>query len=242
MPIVLNLAGVQASQALTPVPAGQYVVAVNSVKMKTASTGTPMLEWIFAVEEGPYAGRRLFTNTVVGKQDAMWRVKDFLLALGFAPEELEGAVELEPEQLIGLTATAVVNVREYNGENRNEIKRLIANPDENDGGMPKWSEDTETEEDEGAPTKAAPVSAEAAAAAEVQREAEADEDEDEEEDVDAVLAELAGPYMIPPTVKISPKARTLAEEYEVPLDQIKPSGPKGTYSVADIQAWLDAAE
>ena len=237
MPIVLNLAGVQASQALTPVPAGQYVVAVNSVKMKTASTGTPMLEWIFAVEEGPYAGRRLFTNTVVGKQDAMWRVKDFLLALGFAPEELEGAVELEPEQLIGLTATAVVNVREYNGENRNEIKRLIANPDENDSDMPKWSEDTDFE---GAPTKAAPMSAEAAAAAEVQREAEADEDE--AEDVDEVLAELAGPYMIPPTVKISPKARTLAEEYEVPLDQIKPSGPKGTYSVADIQAWLDAAE
>ena len=138
MAISLNLAGVQA-RSFEALPEGKYLVEVLEVKPKTAaSSGAPMLAWVFRVLEEDYAGRQLFTNTVL-TDVSLWKLKGFLIALGYTEEELAGELELDPDELTGLQAIARVKVRDYNGEARNDVASLEAI---------EASADVVTEEDE----------------------------------------------------------------------------------------------
>jgi hypothetical protein len=125
MAISLNLSGVQA-RSFEPLPEGKYLVEVLEVKAKiAASSGAPMLAWTFRVLDEDYEGRQLFTNTVL-TDNSLWKLKSFLIALGYTEEELNGEIELDPDELVGLQAVARVKTREYQGETRNDVNALEA--------------------------------------------------------------------------------------------------------------------
>lgn len=106
MPITVNLKGVQTE--LEVVPAGVYESTVASVTEATSKAGNPMLSVKLRIDAPEdFAGRMLFDNFSLLPQ-ALWRLKRWLLDLGYDPDELEGQIELEPEELVGLEVDVVV--------------------------------------------------------------------------------------------------------------------------------------
>ncbi len=111
MTIKLNLADVQTE--LTAVPAGNYAVTVSSVQETLSkSSNKPMLAVKLRIEEPEdQAGRILFDNFSLQPQ-ALWKLKRWLLALGYAEDEI-AEFELDPEELVGLDCVAAVIVEPF---------------------------------------------------------------------------------------------------------------------------------
>lgn len=110
---------------MAPLPAGEYYVQVVACKPKTSSTGKGMLEWQYRVVEGEYENRRVFQNTMMQPEN-LWKLKQNLIGLGFTEEDLGGNIELNPDELIGLECFAIVTQRDYQGQMRNNVDRLIS--------------------------------------------------------------------------------------------------------------------
>ena len=238
----LNFAGVQASGDLSPIPDGTYEMSVVSVKPKTASTGSPMLEWVFEVESGNFTGRRVFSNTIL-LANSLWRTKDFLIALGFTDDELNGEFELVPSELIGLRAYAIVGSKMVSGTMRNEIIRLVPSTTTSVSVTPPVSsadapvatrtwDDMEGSEGGDGIGDAPPDLTSLDDVDELDFLTEEDIVEEEDE------APAPVPYVIPSSVKISATARAYAMEHRVDLAAITPSGPGKTYMMADLKAWV----
>lgn len=100
---------------------GMYVVTIKSVKEKVASTGKDM--WLVCFEEEETKAV-IFENYVLDPACA-WKVKELLNAIGL--EVPADNFELpEPCDLQGLVVKAKVVQGEYNGEPKNEIKKVFA--------------------------------------------------------------------------------------------------------------------
>jgi hypothetical protein len=120
MPVHLNLTN---AKGFEPLPAGEYRVVVDSVVAKDSKQGNPMLSWTFTVLDEDFANRKLFANHVLNNDIALSRLRAALVAFGFPPEELEGEVDLNVDDLKGLEAVAVVQIREgLQGEPQNDIR------------------------------------------------------------------------------------------------------------------------
>lgn len=144
----LDFSGVQ-SFTSDPVPAGTYPTTLFSCKPKKAqSTGNSMLEWVFEISEGDYQRRRVFINTVLS-QEARWKLKAILR--GFAPSldlDLEGEIDFEPSDLIGMGVLAVVTQRIDNkGVLRNEVSNTLPLQDEDDEDDNYFSSDEDEDQD-----------------------------------------------------------------------------------------------
>lgn len=238
----LNFTGVQASGDLSPIPDGTYDMSVVSVKPKTASTGSPMLEWVFEVEGGNFTGRRVFSNTIL-LPNSLWRTKDFLIALGFTEEELGGEFELVPSELIGLRAYAIVGSKMVSGTMRNEIIRLVpsttttisvAQP-ESTANAPVVAQTWEGMEGSEGGDGIGDTPPDLTSLDDVDElDFLAEEDIVEEDEEEAPVL----PYVIPSNTKISNTARAYAMEHRADLAAITPSGPGKTYMMADLKAWV----
>lgn len=139
MAISLDLSGVQST--FEAIPAGKYLVTLTSLRNKTSSTGKPMLEWIFTVADSEFRRRKLFVNTILQKE-FLWKTKQLLIGLGMTKEELAGNVDIEPAELIGLQAIALVSVRALqDGSNGNHVDNLIQlEPEEHtESGVPEFA-------------------------------------------------------------------------------------------------------
>jgi hypothetical protein len=121
-----DFTGVESNNRPT-VPAGPYLASVVSCKPKKASTGSNMFEWCFQIEDGAYAGLRVWTNTVLLPQ-VMWRLKNILR--GFASAlalDLDGEIDFEPEDVIGQLAHIVVTQRtDKQGQLRSDVQNTIS--------------------------------------------------------------------------------------------------------------------
>ena len=96
-----------------------YEVTVKKVEEKPASTGKPML---FVVFEEATTGSAIFENYVL-TPECLWKLKDLLEAAGL---DASGAVEFDPQDLVGMTFQAKVVQREYNDSKVNSIKKIYA--------------------------------------------------------------------------------------------------------------------
>lgn len=124
MALNFNFKDVTAMDAL---PAGNYKVRVDEAELKYGNeSGNPYIAVTLLVEGGEFDGRKLFKNMSLTEK-SLWSVKRDLSALGVNmdrsidfedPRELQG--------LIGARGQAVVIQKEYEGEKRNEVKKLIA--------------------------------------------------------------------------------------------------------------------
>lgn len=109
------------------VPAGKYTVRVVKGENVKASTGADMVKVEMEIEGGPYAGRKLWTNIVftVDNPNAMRFTIRKLNGLGIT-KEIISTQKPTPAQIasmiVGVVSEAEVEVRQYNDEDRNDVK------------------------------------------------------------------------------------------------------------------------
>lgn len=102
---------------------GTYPARLEAVEKKIAKSGNSMLVWRFRTLN---SDRRAFwTNTVLTK-DAMWKVMETAVACG---AKGEGQQRIDVSKLVGNPCRLVVVQGTYEGEDRPEIKKVLA-PDQ----------------------------------------------------------------------------------------------------------------
>lgn len=117
--LVLDLSEVAGFE---PLPAGAYVATISKWEVGTSKALKPKLEINLVVDKPrEMQGRKLFDNPSL-QQQAAFRVKQVLTALG---EEVEGRVTISTGQHVGEQVGVIVVQREYNGEMRNNIARYV---------------------------------------------------------------------------------------------------------------------
>jgi hypothetical protein len=134
---LVDLSGVGDSAGFECLPRGLYEVLVDECTYGNSQrSGNPMWTWVFEVADGDYAGRKLFYHTPF-MESTMPRVKKIVGIL--APELL--ATKFNPQQLadenffVGKRCRARVDVRKYEGENRNNVRDVLASQETSEGFM-----------------------------------------------------------------------------------------------------------
>jgi hypothetical protein len=122
-------------------PAGIYDVTVASLEFGTSQrSGNKMWTWQFEVEGGEFAGRKLFYHTVFS-EGGMPRVKRTLARIkcddNANVQLLNGPfnpqVVADEGRLLGARCRLRVAIRNYEGENRNEVKDVLVPTTGGDG-------------------------------------------------------------------------------------------------------------
>lgn len=106
------------------VPIGEYQVWINSVLEKGEGEGR-YLNFMFKVADGPSKGRTLFTNASF-KKDAVWKLKNILVAAGIAQQGFKGAVKWANEDLVGKKVGVRVSHEDYNDAKREAVNTIFA--------------------------------------------------------------------------------------------------------------------
>lgn len=112
-----------------PIPAGWYDCVLSDWEWveESQTSGEPYIKFEFAVDEGEFEGRKLWRNSSV-QTKALPYLKKLLLALGADADDVGGefdADDLIPD-LVGNPCRIKVKMREYEGEEQNEIERITA--------------------------------------------------------------------------------------------------------------------
>lgn len=93
-------------QGLEPIPAGTYEAEVVEAKEGVSRTENPKIDLRWKILGGSQDGRVVF-DTLAFSPNALWRVKNTLLGLGFS-KDFTG--DVTPEDLIGRSATIMVTI------------------------------------------------------------------------------------------------------------------------------------
>lgn len=137
MPIAINLAGVEVQGSFEPIPRGLYPVTITKATSKTSKKGNPVFELEMAISEdaSEFANRKLWFNlTVIAS--TLWKVKKTMLQMGWTAEQLDGGLELDEEEWVGLEAIADVRQKVVDGVLRNQVEELYSpenSPEADDG-------------------------------------------------------------------------------------------------------------
>lgn len=125
--LVVDLNDVE-DTSFEPMPKGMYDCIVDALDfVYSQNSGNPMWTWVLEVQDGEFAGRKLFFHTVFKgaglpiTKKALQRVAPELLDQPFNPQEVA-----ESGSMIGRPLRARVDVRKYEGEMRNSVKELFA--------------------------------------------------------------------------------------------------------------------
>lgn len=134
-PSIIEYSSDLASQeAPSPLPVGEYPGEVVKAENKVSTTsGNTYCQVTFRIDadaypidftEGDPDGTLLTYNRVLVLPDTgvvRWRLKKFLTALG-----AKLGRSFDPADLMGLTATVVIEHRDFEGEQQAQIARVIA--------------------------------------------------------------------------------------------------------------------
>lgn len=116
MPITVDL-----SDDILPV--GTYEVAITDGSLEDSqSSAFQYYKWELTVQEGEFAGRKLFLNTSLSPK-ARWKLREFLAAIG-VPITQDGdrsTATFEPADLISRRMVVEVDTNTYEGQLRNNI-------------------------------------------------------------------------------------------------------------------------
>jgi len=105
-------------------PEGDYNTVIYEIKTKTSQAGNPMLEFTFQIPEGePNAGRRFWANYSL-LPNAVWKLKQTLVGLGYSAEKLAGQFDLDPEELKGTPAIVTITKGQWNGKETNNVEAV----------------------------------------------------------------------------------------------------------------------
>lgn len=128
MSFKVNFTDVQTNN-FEALPAGVYHVRATDGEVRESgpnskNPGSEYINWELTVQEGPYEGRKLWTNTSLLPQ-ALFALKGMLEASGrFTDDQLSGDLDFEIDDVLGAEFKVKVTQREYNGDTQNDIKRF----------------------------------------------------------------------------------------------------------------------
>lgn len=112
------------------IPAGVYNVAVTDWSRTETKNegklpaGTPGINWEFTIQDGQYENRKLWINHWI-HPNTLGFLKTFLEKTDrYTEEQLSASFDLDPDNVVGAELQAVVTVRQYKGDDRNEIKKF----------------------------------------------------------------------------------------------------------------------
>ena len=110
------------------IPRGKYPCVVDSLEFDySQSKGNPMWTWTLEIEDGEFAGRKLFFHTTFHDKGLPF-AKKTLAAV--APQYLESSFDAEAVadsgDLVGIRVTAEVTQKKYEGRMRNNVRGLTA--------------------------------------------------------------------------------------------------------------------
>jgi hypothetical protein len=115
--------------AFTPVPVGVYDVYVDTAEATQSSTGKDMIKVTFKVQNGPHEGRGIFNQFVISPDSANALAFFFrhMAALGLdeAFFAVNPPLETVAATLVGRTCRVKVGIREYQGQDRNEVQQVL---------------------------------------------------------------------------------------------------------------------
>ena len=101
---------------------GVYEGRIASVEHKQASTGNWMISAVVKLADDPARkciNRQVYNNFVLTEK-ALWRTKQFLKESGWPDEQLEGTLDLDINELVGLEVYAVLGPPDA-GYNYNKV-------------------------------------------------------------------------------------------------------------------------
>lgn len=118
----------QAAAAFDPVPAGDYNATITECTATTASTGKPMLKAKFRINGGPHDGRIVFNNFTItaDNPNAMGFFFRHMKALGLDADFFATSPSMPKvaDAMAGRPATITVGIRQYQGQDQNELKTI----------------------------------------------------------------------------------------------------------------------
>lgn len=99
----------------SPCPDGVYVLRVEKAKGETTSTRKPMIKLVLVVDEGPYMGRKVWTNVVFNPkgENGHGLTVQALHAFGF---EYDGDMKIVVKDWEGRTCRAKLASEQYKKE------------------------------------------------------------------------------------------------------------------------------
>lgn len=102
-----------------PLEEGVYNLSIVKVEEATSSTGNPMLKVEYDVV-GVEGNRKIWDNYVLIDK-CLWKVKELFDALGL---DTGAIVEIDPNELVGLSVNAKIIQEQYNGDVVNRVKKI----------------------------------------------------------------------------------------------------------------------
>lgn len=135
----VDLTGVEVRD-FEPVPVGRYLGKVDDLVYheKSKRSQQPKIQLTGTLVEGledsckdydPAENRKWFYEVSLQEQ-SLWNLKRTLIALGDAPEDLEGELDIDKSEYIGRECIVVIGHEEYEGINRQRTRRLEPVPTE----------------------------------------------------------------------------------------------------------------
>ena len=140
---VLNLAEADEDDGEFEVlPRGKYLCTIDETEYSTSKAkGTPMITIRLEVTDGDYTGRKLWYRTFFTAKTIGRLKRDLRILTGKVPKTLskEGFRKLaDSGDMLGNEVLADVKIRTYEGDKRNEVRRIMSAEDateEGDGGF-----------------------------------------------------------------------------------------------------------
>lgn len=110
------------------IPAGEYEAVVKTAEKKTTGTGKDKIAVRFSVTSGPSEGKSVFNDFVISPDNgtALGFFFRHMKALGLGPDYFAANPDLVKvaADLVGRNCVVVVGIRQWNEEDRNEIKGI----------------------------------------------------------------------------------------------------------------------
>ena len=105
------------------VPDGTYKVRCVEVEQSVSQSGNPMFIWTFTIVEGDQAGKDFKLWTALTPA-AMWKVGEVVQALGIG--QTGQVVKFKRSDVLNRECGAVIEMQEYNGNERSSISKVIS--------------------------------------------------------------------------------------------------------------------
>ncbi len=126
--LVVDLRDTDENAGYELLPRAVYACVIDELEFGySQSSGNPMWTWRVEVEDGDFAGRKLFTHTTFN-EGGLPRTKKAIMRV--APELLEGP--FDPEEvaasgvMVGKRLRVRVDIKPYQGEKRNNVREILA--------------------------------------------------------------------------------------------------------------------
>lgn len=121
----IDLTNAELPEAL---PAATYECSIEEMEYvaESSASGEPYAKFTFVVDEGEYEGRKVFWNRSLQPKNLGY-FKKALINCGADPEDIAGEFDFDEiaEDIKDNSVRVVVGVRDYEGEQTNEVKRVL---------------------------------------------------------------------------------------------------------------------